>query len=278
MTAAVPTAPQRGAGSDSGLGWVLSDSLTLTRRGLVHWVRNPGQIIFQLLFNILMVLMFGYLFGGAIEVPGGGDYREFLMPGMFAMTMVFGIGLTTQAVATDKERGIVDRFRSMPMSAAALLIGRAFADMLSAVLTLVVMVLCGLAVGWTAHGSLAEVLSGFLLILLLRFALIWVGVWLGLSVGGQEAMTGVQTLEFPLGFLSSAFVLPSTMPGWLGAIAEWNPLSSTVVATRALFGNPGAAGDSWVVQHAALMAVLWPVVLVLIFMPLAIAKFRNLSI
>lgn len=271
MTAAVPT------GSDSGLGWVFVDSWTLTRRGLTHWVRNPGQILFSLLFNILMVLMFGYLFGGAMQVPGGGDYREFLMPGMLAMTMVFGIGLTTQAIATDKERGITDRFRSMPMSVASPLVGRAVADLLFAVLTLLTMVGCGLLVGWTAHTGGGDVVAAFLLILLLRFALVWVGVWLGLSVGGQEAMTGVQTLEFPLGFLSSAFVAPATMPGWLGAVAEWNPLSSTVVATRQLLGNPGVTGDSWIVGHAPLMAVVWPAILVAIFMPLAIAKFRDLA-
>ncbi|WP_018686707.1 ABC transporter permease [Actinokineospora enzanensis] len=265
MTSAVPTDAR----------WVAADSWTLTRRGLAHWVRNPGQVIFSLAFNIVLVLMFGFLFGGAMAAPG--DYREFLIPGMFAMTMLFGIGLTTQAVATDKERGITDRFRSMPVSAASVLIGRAVADLLFAVLTVVVMALCGLAVGWTTHGSPGDTLVAFLLILLLRFALIWVGVYIGLSVSGQEAITGVQTLEFPLGFLSCAFVAPSTMPTWLGTVADWNPLSSTVVATRQLFGNPGWTADNWIVRHADLMAVCWPVLITAVFMPLAIGKFRALG-
>ncbi len=260
-----------------GLRWAVSDSWTITQRSLMHWARNPGQLISSLAFNTVMVLMFAYLFGGAMAVPGGGSYREFLMPGMFAMTMVFGIGLTTQAVANDLERGVTDRFRSMPMSQLATLTGRAVADMLFAVITLVAMMLVGLAIGWRAHHGFTDTLTAMGLILLLRFALIWVGIFLGLVMKGQEAMTGVQTLEFPLGFLSSAFVAPSTMPGWLGAIAQWNPLSATVGATRELFGNPGQVGSAWIVQHSMLMAVIWPVVLTLIFAPLAVRRYRVLS-
>ncbi|MGP4020948.1 ABC transporter permease [Saccharopolyspora sp. 5N708] len=271
------TATTAPAAPTGGLRWVLADSVTLTGRSLAHWARNPGQLIMSLAFNVLMVLMFGFLFGGAMVVPGGGSYREFLMPGMFAMTMVFGISMTTTAVATDMERGVTDRFRTMPMSPGAALIGRAVADLLFAVVTLVVMMLVGLAVGWRVHGSFGQLLAAMGLILLLRFALIWVGIYLGLVMKGQEAITGVQTLEFPLGFLSSAFVAPATMPGWLGAIAEWNPLSSTVTATRALFGNPGWGGDSWIVQHAGLMAVIWPVALTLVFLPLAVGRYRSLS-
>lgn len=271
--AAGPTAAQ----PTNGMGWILADGWTLTRRSLAHWVRNPAELIVSLVFNAVMVLMFAFLFGGAMQVPGGGSYREFLMPGMYAMTMVFGISLTTVAVAADMERGVTDRFRSMPMSASAPLIGRVLADMMFAVVTLIIMLLVGLAIGWRAHGSIGATLAAMGLILLLRFALIWVGIYLGLVMKGKEAVAGVQTVEFPLGFLSSAFVAPATMPVWLGVAAEWNPLSATVVATRELFGNPGWGGESWIVQNSMLMAVVWPLVLTLIFLPLAIHRYRSLS-
>ncbi len=277
MSTATPPPPPATQAAFGGLSWTLQDAVTLTGRSLAHWARNPGQLIASLMFNIVMVLMFAFLFGGAMVVPGGGEYREFLMPGMFAMTMIFGIGMTTLAVATDMERGVTDRFRSMPMSPAAALIGRAVADMLFAVVTLAAMMLIGLAIGWRAHGSVGSTLGAAGLVLLLRFSLIWIGIYLGLLMRGAEAITGVQTIEFPLGFLSNAFVAPDTMPGWLGAIAEWNPLSSTVAATRQLFGNPGWGGDSWIAQNAQLMAVVWPIVIVAIFLPLAVKRYASLS-
>ena len=256
---------------------LLADSGTLIWRGLARWRRDPGPLIASLGFNILIVLMFAYLFGGALQVPGGGSYREFLMPGMFVMTMVFGISLTTIAVAEDLERGVTDRLRSMPVSPLAPLAARAVADMLFALVTLGVLLLTGLAIGWRAHGGVGATLAAVGLILLLRFALIWVGIFLGLVTRGQTAVVAVQTLEFPLGFLSNAFVAPSTMPAWLGAVAAWNPLSATVGATRELFGNPGWGGDSWAAQHYPLLAVLWPLVLVAVFLPLSVARYRRLA-
>ncbi|WP_433553610.1 ABC transporter permease [Micromonospora zamorensis] len=256
---------------------LLTDSGTLIWRGLARWRRDPGPLIASLGFNILIVLMFAYLFGGALQVPGGGSYREFLMPGMYVMTMVFGISLTTIAVAEDLEHGVTDRLRSMPVSPLAPVVARAVADMLFALVTLAVLLLTGLAIGWRAHGGAGATLAAVGLILLLRFALIWVGIFLGLVTRGQTAVVAVQTLEFPLGFLSNAFVAPSTMPGWLGAVAAWNPLSATVGATRELFGNPGWGGDSWAAQHYPWLAVLWPVVLVAIFLPLSVARYRRLA-
>ncbi|MEU1244615.1 ABC transporter permease [Micromonospora parva] len=256
---------------------LLADSGTLIWRNLARWRRDPGPLIASLGFNILIVLMFAYLFGGALQVPGGGSYREFLMPGMFVMTMVFGISLTTVAVAEDLERGVTDRLRSMPVSPLAPLAARAVADMLFALVTLGVLLLTGLAIGWRAHGGAAATLAAVGLILLLRFALIWAGIFLGLVTRGQTAVVAVQTLEFPLGFLSNAFVAPSTMPAWLGAVAAWNPLSATVGATRELFGNPGWGGDSWAAQHYPWLAVLWPLVLVAVFLPLSVLRYRRLA-
>ncbi|MFJ6166708.1 ABC transporter permease [Micromonospora orduensis] len=255
----------------------LTDCGTLVWRGLARWRRDPGPLVASLGFNILIVLIFAYLFGGALQVPGGGSYREFLMPGMFVMTMVFGISLTTVAVAEDLERGITDRLRAMPVSPLAPLVARAVTDMLFALVTLAVLLAAGLAVGWRAHGGPGATLGAVGLILLLRFALVWVGIFLGLVTRGQTAVVAVQTLEFPLGFLSNAFVAPATMPAWLGAVAAWNPLSATVGASRELFGNPGWGGDSWAAQHYPLLAVVWPIVLVAVFLPLSVARYRRLA-
>jgi ABC-2 type transport system permease protein len=259
------------------LRWALADGWTITLRDLQHQAAQPWQILFGLLFPVLMVLMFGYLFGGGIVVPGGGDYREFLMPGMFAMTMVFGLEATYTAVTTDANRGVTDRFRAMPMAGSAVVVGRAAADMLNSAVALAVMVACGLAVGWSWHEGFGAALAAFGLMLLLRFALLWVGIWLALVLRSPEALLAMQILVWPLGFLSNAYVSPETMPGWLGAVAEWNPLSATIGAARELFGNPGWGGDSWVVQHAALMAVVWPVAMVALFFPLSVRAYQRLS-
>ena len=259
------------------LRWAVSDAWTVTRRDLIHWVRQPFGIIVTLLFPVMLVLMFGYLFGGAISVPGGGNYREFLMPGMFAMTMAFGLEGTMMAVSTDAARGVTDRFRSMPMAPSAVVAGRSTADMLNSALGLSVMIICGLLVGWRWHGSIGEALLAVGLLLLLRFALLWVGIFLGLVVKSPESVVAVQILVWPVLFLSNTFVAPETMPGWLGAISEWNPLSATVAATRELFGNPGWGGETWISRNSLLMAILWPMVIFAVFFPLSVRCYRRLS-
>lgn len=267
------TAPRRAA---SRLRWTVIDSRTIAGRTVAHWVRRPGLLIAGLAFPIMMVLMFGFLFGGQMSVPGGGEYIEFLLPGMFVMTVTFGIEATILAVTTDAERGITDRFRSMPMARSAVVVGRGLADMANSVLGLAAMIGCGLLVGWQAHDGIGNALVAVGLLLLLRFAFVWVGIYLGLILRGAESVMLVQVLVWPVGFLSSAFVAPSTMPGWLGTIAEWNPLTATVSATRELFGNPGWGGDSWIAQHDVLMAVVWPLVLTAIFLPLAARRYARL--
>jgi len=253
--------------------WIAADSWTLTRRTLLHWRNQPGQLVIGLLFPVMVLLMFAYLFGGAMSVPGGGDYREFLLPGMFTLTMAFGLEGTFTAVSTDATRGVTDRFRTMPISASAVVTGRSVADMLGAAVSLLVLIVCGLAVGWRWHNGLADALLAVALLLLLRYALLWVGIWLALAVGRPETLLAVQILVWPLSFLSSVFAAPATMPGWLGTLAEWNPLSATATATRELFGNPGWGGDN----HAMLLAVAWPVVIIAVAAPLAIRKYRRLT-
>jgi ABC-2 type transport system permease protein len=258
--------------------WAFVDGWTMTRRDILHWLREPGPLIVGLLFPVLMVVMFGYLFGGAMAVPGGGDgYREFILPGMFAMTMAFGLEATMIAVSADAAKGVTDRFRSMPMASSAVVVGRAGADMLNSVLGLAVIMVAGLLVGWRAHTGPASVLAAVGLLLLLRFALLWLGIYLGLVIKGPESVVAVQILVWPVTFLSNTFVAPGTMPGWLGTIAEWNPLSSTVAAARDLFGNPSWDDGSWVADHALLMAIAWPVLLVAVFFPLSVRRFQRLS-
>ena len=253
------------------------DSWIIARRDLQHWIAQPAPVIISLLFPVLTLLMFGYLFGGALTVPGGGSYREFLVPGMFVTTMLFGIEGTMAAITADAARGVTDRFRSIPMAAGAVVTGRCIADMLSSIAGLAVIVAAGLATGWRWHESVGKLALGLALLLMLRFALLWLGIYLGLIVKGPEAVTGVQILVWPLGFLSSIFVAPGTMPAWLGTIAQWNPLSATATAIRYLFGNPGGAGHAWIAEHATLMAVAWPLVITAAFMPLAVHRYRHLD-
>ncbi|MBV1936761.1 ABC transporter permease [Streptomyces sp. BV286] len=256
--------------------WVLADCWNIVRRGLTHYQRQPINIAWQLGFPILSVLLYGYVFGSAMQVPGGGDYRDFLMPGMFVMTMAFGFINTATLVVYDSTKGVIDRFRSMPMSPSAVVAGRGVTDLIVACAELSILMLTALAMGWRPDGGFAF-LGAFGLLLWLRFALIWLGVWLGLLVPNPEAAGGLFAVAFPLTMISSIFVAPQLMPDWLGHVAAWNPISSTAAATRELFGTPVGSGDSWVEQHALLMAGVWPLVLTLIFVPLAVRRFQKLS-
>ncbi|MGN9811732.1 ABC transporter permease [Micromonospora sp. BQ11] len=261
----------------TALRWAVSDGLVLTGRALAHWVRQPAQALVGLLFPVLLVVMFGYLLGGAMTVPGGGDYREFLLPGLFAMTMVFGVEATYAAVATDLARGVTDRFRSLPMASSAVLTGRAAADLLHAAAALAVMLACGLVVGWQPRGGLPAAAAAVGLLLLLRLALIAVGIHLALLLRRPESVVVLQILVWPLGFTSNAFVAPETMPGALATVAAWNPLSATVAASRELFGNPGWGGESFAAQHAPILAVMWPLLLIAVFGPLSVRRYRRLA-
>ncbi|MEV4674529.1 ABC transporter permease [Actinomadura sp. NPDC049382] len=274
------SAVERGA-VDEGVGerlyWAVADCWTIVLRGLTHYVRQPSNIAWQLGFPIVSVLLFGYVFGSAMSVPGGGDYREFLMPGMFGMTMAMGFMNTAYAVVFESTRGVTDRFRSMPMASSATVTGRGVGDLIGATLDLVVLGLTALAIGWRSSGGVLRTLAAFGLFLLLRFALIWIGVLLGLLVPNEEAAGSLFAVAFPFAMISSAFVAPALMPDWLGAIARWNPVSATVTASRELFGNPAAVGGTWVEQNALLMALVWPAVITAIFLPLAVLRYRRLG-
>ncbi|MEU4795354.1 ABC transporter permease [Streptomyces sp. NPDC023327] len=266
--------------SHGRLFWALADCGNIARRYLTHFLRQPVTIAWQLGFPIISVLLYGFVFGEAMKVPGGGkdgDYQQFLMPGMFVMTMAFGFMNTAMAVVTDASKGVIDRFRSMPMAPSAVASGRGVADLVVACAELAILALTALAIGWRSSAGPLDTALAFGLLLFLRFSLIWVGVYLGLVVPTPEAAGGLYAVAFPLTMISSVFVAPSLMPDWLAPVAAWNPVSSTGTAIRELFGNPGAGGGSWVEQHAVLMAVVWPIVISLVFLPLAVRRFRQLS-
>jgi ABC-2 type transport system permease protein len=275
------TAPRPLAGRGRAY-WAVADCWNIVRRSLTHYRRKPVYIAWQLGFPIVSVLLYGYVFGGAMRPPGGGggtaaDYREYLMPGMFVSTMAFGFLNTATTVVTDAGKGVTDRFRSMPMTPSAVVTGRGVTDLLVACAELAILAGTALAMGWRADGGAAATAGAFALLLWLRFALVWVGVWLGLLLPSAEAAGSLFAVAFPLTMVSGIFVPPSTMPGWLGAIAAWNPLSSTASAARGLFGNEVASDGSWIQEHALLMAVVWPLAVTVVCLPLAVRRFRALS-
>lgn len=250
------------------------DAVTLTRRILLHWKQRPVSVVLGLLFPVLMVVMFGYLFGGAMAIPGG-HYLGFLIPGMLAMTMLFGLEAMAVAVTTDNAKGVTERLRTMPVTTVAILSGRSCADLLNGVLGIAVMIATGLVVGWRADRGPLSAVAAIGLLLWLRFAFVWIGIYLGTLLATPESAVAVQILVWPVGFLSSVYVSPATMPGWLDAIATWNPLSATATAVRELFGNPTWSTDTWAAQHAILLAVLWPTLLAVVFLPLAVRRYRR---
>ncbi|MFD9739883.1 ABC transporter permease [Umezawaea sp. NPDC059074] len=258
------------------LKWLVSDSWNVASRDLIHWIRQPVRLFSSVMYPVVSILVFGYVFGNAVMVVGGWNYREFLMPGLFGQSVVLGVGVTLVAIAEDTNRGVNNRFRAMPMSRAGYLAGRSVADLLNSTLDIVVLMLCGLAVGWTWHLGFGNVVVAFGLLMLLRVSMIWLGIYLGLIIKPENTSV-VWTVLLPLTMFSDTFVSPQMMPTWLGTVSEWNPLSSTVGAIRELFGNPGWPGDSWVSTHSMLMAVLWPLAIIAVFWPLSVRRYRSMS-
>ncbi|MGW5034646.1 ABC transporter permease [Streptomyces nigra] len=245
----------------------VTDSWTMTRRELAHWARQPVPVAVGLLFPVMLLLMFGYLMGGGRGVDG--SYLDYLMPGMLALTMAFGLEGTMIAVTRDLDKGVIDRFRSLPMTNGAVLVGRSAADMIQSTLGVLVLTTVGLALGWRPDGGPAGFLGAVGLLLLFRFAMLWIGIHLALVAGKPEMVQAMQILVWPVGFLSNAIAEPGSMPGWLATAVEWNPLSHTATAVRDLFAGTGT-------DHV-LAAVAWPLGLLAVFFPLAVRRFARLS-
>lgn len=257
----------------------LDDGLVLAWRYLKRIPRIPELAIFAIIQSIMFVLLFAFVFGGAIPLPGGGSYREFLMPGIFAQTITFAIATTAIGMADDMGKGIIDRFRSLPMARSAVLTGRTFSDVIYNGGILIVLMVAGLAVGWTVHTGIPELLAGVGLLLLFTFAMSWVGVWLGLSVPNVEVgQQVVFTTVFPITFISNVFVPPASLPDFLRPVAEWNPVSVLTASLRQLWGNPNPfVGNGLPAEQPILVTLIWVAIILAVFIPLGVRKYRSVS-
>ncbi|MGI9579109.1 MAG: ABC transporter permease [Microthrixaceae bacterium] len=260
------------------LSLVAADGATIARRNLRKVTRVPEILVAVLVSPLFMLVLFAYVFGGSINVAGG-SYREYLVGGVFAMNLVFGATFTGAGLAEDMQKGVMDRFRSLPMSRSAVILGRTASDVLYNILTLSVMIGAGLLVGWRAHGTLLESAAAFGLLLLFAYSISWVMAYVGLIVPSPEVISqaGMMVI-FPLTFVADTFAPIENFPPLLRTIAEWNPVSSVTRAARELFGNVGAEvaePTAWSLRHPVLYTLIWVVVLIAVFAPLSIRRFAR---
>lgn len=261
------------------LGWFASDTLAVARRHILKITRVPESLFFSLIQPVMFVLLFAFVFGGAIQVgPGGAQaYREYLIPGIFAQTVMFAVAGITVGITTDASGGIMDRFRSLPMRPGAVLAGHTFASLVQNILVLVVLSITGFAVGWRIHSSVPDVLLGFFVLALFAYAVTWIGAWIGLHMPNPEvASTAGLAWLFPLTFAANIFTPVATMPGWLQPIVLWNPVSCLALSARKLFGNPTAQlGDSFPETYPVQLTIAYAVIIIAIFAPLAVRAFKT---
>jgi ABC transporter DrrB family efflux protein len=261
-------------------GWTLHDGLVVARRNLIQTIRVPELLFFSLVQPVIFVLLFAYVFGGAIPIPGdtGADaYRQYLMPGIFGQTVAFAAASSTVGLAEDMHKGLIDRFRALPMSPPAVLVGRTFADATRQILVLVVLSITGYLVGWRIDNGLLNAIWAYALLLLFAYTVAWIGSWIGLYMPNPEtANTAGLVWLFPMTFLSNAFVPINALPGWLQVVAAWNPISALVLSCRELFGNPtGIQPDYWPLQNAELYTLLSCGVLIAVFATLAVRRYMH---
>lgn len=255
---------------------LLQQSLTVVWRNLLHIRRMPEMLLDVTIQPVMFVLLFAYVFGGSI-VTDAGSYREWLLPGIMGQTMTFSGFIVAIGLNNDIGKGIIDRFRSLPISRSSVLIGRSISSLIHSSIGVVVMSLTGLVIGWRVRGGVGAALLAFALLLLFGFAMIWFGILVGSSMRSVEAVNGLMfTTMFPITFLANTFAPTDRMLPWLRAIAEWNPISSLVQSLRVLWGNsPAAPPDAaWPLHHPVLVTVVWSLGLSLVLAPLAIRAFR----
>lgn len=233
--------------------------------------RNPELLIYSMVQPIMFVLLFVYVFGGAIVIPGFANYNQFLIPGIFAQTLVFGSSFTAVGLADDLSKGLIDRLRSLPIARSAVLVGRTLSDLARNLLTFMVMLIVAFLVGFRFEGSLLGAVAGTALMMAFSYSFSWIQAWIGLSVDSVEAANAASFMwMFPLTFVSSAFVDPSSMPGWLQPIAKHNPFTRLTNAARALYNGFSASPDLW-------WAIGWIVAITVVFATLSISKFSRTS-
>jgi len=261
--------------------YAFADGVAIARRNVIKIRRVPEILVSVLVTPLIFVLLFAYVFGSAIDIPGG-SYREFLISGTFALTLVFGATFTGAGLADDMQKGIIDRFRSLPMSRSAVVFGRTASDVIYNVLSLIIMAGAGLIVGWRIHNGLGNALLAFGLLLLFAYAFSWVMAYVGLLAPSPEVVNNAASMViFPLTFIANTFVPSENLPTPLRIFAEWNPVSAVTQAARELFGNipPGTPEPTaWPLQNAVLYTLIWVVTIIAVFAPLSIRRYRRSSI
>ena len=262
----------------STLAQSIGDGAIITKRNLLKIKRVPELLVFATLSPIMFVLLFAFIFGSAIGSTGV-DYKEFLMAGIFTQTVVFGSTITGASLAEDLQKGLIDRFRSLPMARSAVLVGRTNADIGNNVVTIFVMAVTGLLVGWRIRNGVLDALAAFGLLLLFAYAISWLMALVGLSVKSPEVVQNASfIIIFPLTFIANTFVPTDNFPAVLKAFADWNPVSSVTLAARQLFGNTSPTQpppDIWPAQHPVVYSLIWIVVILIVFVPLSVRKYES---
>ncbi|MFI5807663.1 ABC transporter permease [Streptomyces sp. NPDC051561] len=256
----------------------ISDGVTLTRRNVIKNRRTPDVVVWTIMAPVSFALLFAFVFGSAIDVPGS-NYREYLIAGILVQTMLNTSLNTGAAIADDMKKGLIDRFRSLPIAPSSVLIGRTTSDMLNNILVIAIMAGTGLLIGWRIRSSFFEALGGFVLLLLFAYACAWITAWLGVGAKSPEALAnGLMMITMPMMFISNAFVPSDGLPSVLRVVAEWSPVSAVVGATRELFGNnpPGlTSSGAWPMQHPVAAALCWILLILAVFVPLAVNRFKK---
>lgn len=257
-----------------------TDGAVVAKRNLIKIKRVPDLLVFTTMSPIMFILLFAYIFGSQINVPGVG-YRNFLIPGIFVQTVIFGATITGAGMADDMQKGIIDRFRSLPISQSAVLVGRTTSDVLNNVITVVIMSVTGLLIGWRINGSILAAAGAYALLLLFAYAMSWVMAWVGLMVPSPEVVNNASFMViFPLTFVANTFVPTNAFPGVLKTIANWNPVSAVTQAARNLFGNTSVKNPpphSWPIQHPIVYTLIWVALLLAVFVPLSVNQYKRAS-
>ena len=259
------------------LAWAFSDATVIAKRNLIKIKRVPELLIWTTMSPIMFVLLFALVFGNAIETPGV-DYKEYLIAGVFAQTVLFGSTFTGAGLAEDITKGIIDRFRSLPMSRSAVLFGRTGSDILYNSISILVMTITGLIVGWRIRTGPLEAIGGFLLLLLFAYAVSWIMAYVGLKVASVEVVQNASFMFiFPLTFVANTFVRQDLLPGPLRVFAEWNPVSAVAQAVREAFGNTGTLPEPevWSLAHPVAYSLIWVGIILAVFIPLSVRQYRK---
>jgi len=273
-----------GGSGISGLTKAFVDGAVVAKRNLIKIKRVPDLLVFSTLSPIMFILLFAYVFGSQIHVGVPGhphlhvNYREFLIPGIFVQTVIFGSTITGAGLAEDIQKGIIDRFRSLPMSRAAVLVGRTTSDVLNNVLVITIMSLTGLIVGWRIRTNVWDAIVGYVVILLFAYAMSWLMALVGLVVPSPEVVNNASFMViFPLTFIANTFVQTNNFASGLRWLANWNPVSAVAQAGRDEFGNTGGIPPQryWSLEHPVIYTLIWSAVLVAIFAPLAMRQYTK---